>query len=126
MKEYIGRSIDIKNKINKHLTNLTGIDKDFYSTLSNKNLMELKSVLADINNVLTLKMTISAINWICSYFMFSETEKNEIIKATNEIKPNTNGFDIHISQAIKIVAEVKCISPVNNSDKFGAAQRAAI
>lgn len=126
MKNYEGRNIDLKNKINHHLSKLTRIEADYYSKLNQRDLIELKNVLADINNVLTFKMTISATNWICDYFELSELERAEILKKVDETKPNTNGFDIHINNKYKIVAEVKCISPVNNGEKYGAAQRASI
>ena len=37
-------------------------------------------------------------------------------------KPNSNGFDIQLDDEKKIIAEVKCIVPINNGEKYGAAQ----
>ncbi len=124
MKYYEGRHADLKNRINKHLKKLTKQDKDFdfYSAMTQTDLIELKTVLADINNVLTFKTTISAAIWLCNFFNLDTKSKNKILETVDKTKPNTKGFDILISEPYKIIAEVKCISPVNNGDKFGAAQ----
>lgn len=122
MKYYEGRQLDLKNRINNHLKKLTGNDVDFYSGLTQKDLIELKTVLSDINNVLTFKTTISAANWLCTYFRFDEGTRDRVLQIVDATKPNTKGFDILITEPVKIIAEVKCISPVNNGGKFGAAQ----
>lgn len=120
--QYTGRHNDLKGKINKHLKKLTGQDLDFYSKFNLEDLIELKTVLADINNVLTFRTTITAVNWLTDFFEFETKTKEEILKTIDQIKPNTKGFDIDISEPFKIIAEVKCISPVNNGGKFGSAQ----
>lgn len=124
MKHYEGRHIDLKNRINKHLKKLTkqNQDFDFYSAMTQTDLIELKNVLADINNVLTFKTTISAAIWLCDFFTLDIDLKTKILETVDKTKPNTKGFDLLISEPYKIIAEVKCISPVNYGDKFGAAQ----
>lgn len=122
MTHYDGRERDLKNRINKHLQKLTGKDIDFYSNMTQSDLIELKTVLADINNVLTFKTTITAANWLCNIYGIDKDTKKNILETVDQIKPNTKGFDIHISEPYKIIAEVKCISPVNNGGKFGGAQ----
>ena len=54
MSLYIGRNTDLMNRLNDHLKKLTGLDKDYFSRLSQNDLLDLKTVLADINNLLTL------------------------------------------------------------------------
>ncbi len=122
MTHYDGRHTDLKNRINKYLKKLTGQDLDFYSGMTQSDLIELKTVLADINNVLTFKTTLTAANWLCNLFGLDTNTKENILETVDQIKPNTKGFDIHISEPYKIIAEVKCISPVNNGGKFGGAQ----
>jgi hypothetical protein len=125
-KNYLGRLNDLRERLNKHLKALTGLDKDYFSKLKQYDLLELKTVLSDLNNILTFRTTISASSWICKYFQFNNSFKNEILRKVDNIKPNTNGFDIYISNPIKIAAEVKCIAPINNGNKYGAAQWNAI
>ena len=71
MDTYIGRYNSLKKRLNNHLKKLTGIEKDYFSDLNQNDLLELKSVLYDINNVLTLKVTLSAADWICDFFKVS-------------------------------------------------------
>ena len=122
MKNYDGRNINLKNRINEHLKKLTNIDYDFYSNMSQEVIIGLKSVLSDINNVLTFKLTITSTIWLCNFFEVDEQTRQNILKTIDDTKPNTKGFDIHFPKPFKIIAEVKCISPVNEGGKFGAAQ----
>ena len=122
MKQYEGRQKDLKKRVNNHLKKLTGQDLDFYSSLTQSDLIELKTVLADINNVLTFQTTIVAANWLCSLFKFDKATSKDILQQIDQTKPNTKGFDILIPEPFRIIAEVKCISPVNKGMKFGAAQ----
>ena len=39
------------------------------------------------------------------------------------IKPNTNGYDIEITNPNKIIAEIKCNVPINNGSAYGSAQK---
>lgn len=122
MKIYIGRHNDLKNRLNNHLKRLTGLDKDFISNFKQSDFLDLKMVLKDINNLLTLKMTISAAYWLCDFFNIDTLQKELILNKVDSTKPNTNGFDIHIIDPQKIIAEVKCILPINNGERYGDAQ----
>lgn len=126
MKKILGRNNELKNKLNKHLCKLTGRELDFYSQLKNDDILELKTVLSDIHNLLTLKLTFEAANWICDYFKITNDERLKIIKKIDETKPNEQGFDILLQYPIKLIGEVKCTSPINKGSKFGVAQRNSI
>jgi len=121
-----GRNTLLKNRINQHLYKLTGNDIDYYSRLKQNDLIELKTVLADINNVFTFKLTISAAKWICKYFNLGKEDKIKILKNVDKASPNSKGFDIDIKEPFKIIAEVKCVSPIKNGPKFGVAQHDSI
>src|SRR2546430_1835494 len=110
MREYEGRHSDLKNRINSHLKKLTGQDIDFFSKLKQNDLIELKTVLADINNVLTFKMTIASGKWLSKYFNFEKNVAKATMASIDKIKPNSKGYDIHITTPFKIIAEVKCMS----------------
>jgi hypothetical protein len=122
MNLFEGRRLYLKNKLNRHLRKLTGHNIDFFSKLTQADIIELKTVLADINNFLTFQPTISAVKWIFKYFKIDAKTRREIIVKIDNTKPNSKGFDIHIPSPYNIIAEVKCTSPVNNGGKFGAAQ----
>jgi len=126
MNQYEGRQADLQMRINKHLVKLTGSDIDFYSKLTQNDLVELKTVLSDIHNVLTLQLTIFAVNWLCDFFKIDSPSKSLLLDSVNRTKPNAKGYDIQLMHPYKIIAEVKCISPVNNGSRFGAAQSDSI
>lgn len=126
MKNYLGRNKTIKDKLNQHLSKLTGIEADYYSNLKNENILELKTVLSDIHNLLTLKLTIASAKWVCEFFEIGDVEFKKIVDKVDATKPNQSGFDLLIHKPIKLVAEVKCTSPINNGSKFGVAQRNSI
>ena len=125
-KDKYNRSKDLARKLNDFVSKLTSDNKDYFETLNQEQLIELKLALSDINNVLTLKTTCFFANWLSEFFEFEKDEKDKLIEKVNQTKPNTNGYDIEIDNTYKIVAEIKCIIPINNSNKFGAAQRNAI
>lgn len=120
------RSAQLKTKLNVHLSKLTGQTTDYYEKLSSSDIVELKNVLSDIHNLLTFKMTISAANWLSFFFQLNQTETRHLLDEIDNTSPNAKGFDIFALHPHKIVAEVKCISPMNQGTKFGAAQRNSI
>jgi hypothetical protein len=126
MKQYEGRYLNLKNRINEHFSKLTGLDTDFFSKMKQADIIQLKTVFADINNVLTLKLTNEAAVWLCKYFEIDEKNKKAILTRIDAVKPNSKGFDIVIEEPYKIIAEVKCTSPVNDGGAFGAAQHDSI
>ncbi len=123
--EIYDRTTELKKKLNGFLKNLTKSDKDYYSTFNQSQLLDLKMALSDVNNVLTLKTTLAFGHWIADFFNLSNEEHKQIVKEINETKPNTNGFDIQVSKR-KIIAEIKCIIPINKGFYYGAAQRNSI
>ena len=125
MSEYYERTEDLKNKINGFLGELTGKAEDYYSKLSQDELIEFKSALSDINNILTLKTTYSFVEWLSASLSLSGNKTQEIKKQIESIKPSTNGYDIKIPD-LKIIAEIKSIVPVNRGNYYGAAQRDSI
>lgn len=126
MRNYSGRTIEFKNKLNNHLSKLTGVETDYYSKLKSADLLKLKTVLSDINNLLTLKLTVASTDWICEFFNIQESYKSKIIETIDLTKPNETGFDILIQEPIKLIGEVKCTIPINNGNRFGVAQSNSI
>jgi hypothetical protein len=99
---------------------------DYYSTLSAKSVVELKSVLSDINNILTLKVTIGFVDWLSTHLMLSPEAKEEARRIVLGSKPNSNGFDLLLEHPVPLVGEVKCNIPINGGTVYGAAQRIGI
>lgn len=127
MKEETKRSESLKKKLNLHLNKLVNTeDKDFYSSIHTDDLINLKMLLSDINNILTLKLTEAAIHWLSEYFKLSLAEKELILSETDKVNPNSNGFDIKFDGSLKIIAEVKCNVPSSEGNRYLAAQRNSI
>ena len=120
------RTLDLEERLNQFLQNLTNTKNNYFESLSQKQLIELKSTLSDINNVLTLKTTMSFSYWLSKYFKFTKSEEIELINKINSSKPNSNGFDIELTNRFNIIAEIKCIIPINQGTYYGAAQRNSI
>tara|TARA_R110000787_G_scaffold1497_12_gene6376 strand:- start:14931 stop:15437 length:507 start_codon:yes stop_codon:yes gene_type:complete len=90
-------------------------------------LLKLKTVLSDINNIVTMKLTLAFVDWLSEKLCWNEIEKSAVLKGIYSTKPNTNGFDLEANVGtIPIIAEVKCNIPVNGGDSYGAAQKAGI
>ncbi|WP_296144785.1 hypothetical protein [uncultured Flavobacterium sp.] len=122
MKNFIGRNAELKEKVNKHLQKLTHTETDFYTALKQEDILELKTVLSDINNLLTFKLTLAAGNWLSEFFSLNLKQKELVLDKIDRTKPNEQGYDILIYEPIKLIAEVKCNSPVKEGAKFGAMQ----
>lgn len=121
------RDLALQARINSHLSRITGIKKDYYQSLSISDIFELKTVLADINNTLTYKTTMYAAEWLIDFFQLDKVDSEKLLDQIKITKPNSNGFDIYIiNENLKVIAEVKCINPINLGHKFGSAQKNSI
>lgn len=116
-----GRLKTLNNKIDNSLSVLTGNYTNYTEKFTAKNYLRLKSTLSDVNNVLTLKLTFSFIDFISEKFDFSQDTILDLKNKINEIGPNTKGFDIEYTEPIKILAEIKCID--SETGKFSAMQK---
>lgn len=117
------RTITLLDKYTKFIKSIDTVNIENNFTLGK--LIELKSVLSDINNIMTLISTRSIARKLSGKLSFNNEDRERLFKAIENQKPNTNGFDIRIDSPIKILVEVKCNSLIHNK-KFGAAQINAI
>jgi hypothetical protein len=99
---------------------------DYYSALGDESLLSLKSLLADINNIFTLRICFSFVDWLAVRFKLEAAQVTLIRSALQRTKPSANGFDVHILEPIQVVAEAKCNLPINAGTKYGSAQRKGI
>lgn len=122
-KETYKRTEDL---LNRYASFITSIRKD-NNYLSFDKILSLKSVLSNINNILTLIATISFAKKISDILCLNDEDRNRILKDIDDKKANSNGFDVEIiTEQYKIIAEVKCNRPINNKDKFGQQQKNGI
>ncbi len=117
------REVALKTAFNRTVVGLLGIEeRDYYSKLTTDQMLNLKTALSDINNLITLRLAFSLERWICDRFNISEGARKTIHDTIRSSKPNTNGYDIELS-APDTIAEIKCNIPINAGRVYGAAQR---
>ena len=113
------RTINLLDKYTKFIKSID--TEDIGNNLTLDKLIELKSILSDINNIMTLISTRSIATKLSDILSFKNEDRERIFNDIDKQKPNTNGFDIRIDSPVKILVEVKCNSLIRNK-KFGAAQ----
>jgi hypothetical protein len=100
---------------------------DYYSNLSANGFLNLKSILSDINNILTMKVSIAFTQWVSETLVLNDEVTQSLISNVLETKPNANGFDIEFAdQHVRIIAEIKCNVPINGGTLYGSAQKDGI
>ncbi len=113
----------LKERLNTVLNEVVGKEKrDYCSSMSFNDLLCLKTALSDVNNVITLRLTLSLVDWIGETFKLTEEKVAEMKQKVLSTKPNANGYDVDCNDP-DIVAEVKCNIPINKGSTYGADQK---
>jgi hypothetical protein len=121
------RDEEIKRRVNTFLENAFQLPTDdYYGRLDLKHLLGLKSALSDINNALTLRLTLQFLDWLEIALAFKPEDSKRLRATVFGAKPSANGYDIQCLAPVPLAAEVKCNIPVNGGTKYGAAQRNGI
>lgn len=121
------RDHELRYRINAFLQNAFALPEgDYYSKLDLQKLLSLKSALSDINNALTMRLTLGFLDWAENALSFDADSISKVRASVLGAKPSSNGFDIYCAGPLPFIAEVKCNIPVNGGVKYGAAQRIGI
>ena len=121
------REEELRNRLNNFfITYFSLPEDDYYGRLNSEKIISLKMALSDINNLLTMKITISFVNWIKKKLNLSQELEEKIMSEILSTKPSTNGYDIISNEVVKLIAEVKCNIPINAGIRYGSAQRNGI
>lgn len=121
------RDKQLKERLNGFLVNKMGLPEyDYYGNMTANDILELKSVLSDINNSFTLKVSLAFVEWLAKLLEYDSVVRSEMQQGIQATKPNANGYDIEITHPEKVIAEVKCNIPINNGAVFGSAQKHSI
>lgn len=114
-------------RLNNFLTTRLGLPaNDYSSKLDLMGLLSLKTALSDINNLITVKLSLGLADWISEKYQLSEDQRVSMRENITKTKPNANGFDVWLGYPIAFVAEVKCNIPINGGRRYGAQQRQGI
>src|SRR3954464_37307 len=107
LKKY-NRETELKERFNHFIsTKVTGEFKDYYSSLSVEDFVEIKTTLSDINNIITYKTTISFMNWLSDLFPYVKNNHQLYMDQVLGTKPSDNGYDIVVTGEVNILAEIK-------------------
>lgn len=120
------RKDDLSSAFNDFWRKALNSNEDYYSKLTLKEFVHLKKAITNINNIITMLVTESFVKTLHKDGVISTPQQSEMLEQLFETHANTNGFDVEYSAGqMKIVAEVKCNIPVNETS-FGAAQENSI
>ena len=120
------RKDDLSSAFNDFWRKALNSNEDYYSKLTLKEFVNLKKAITNINNIITMLVTESFVTTLHDDGVISTPQQSEMLEQLFETHANTNGFDVEYSAGqMKIVAEVKCNIPVNETS-FGAAQENSI
>ena len=120
------RKDDLSSAFNSFWQEALNSKEDYYSKLTLKEFVNLKKAITNINNIITMLVTESFVKTLHTDGVISTPQQSKMLEQLFETHANTNGFDVEYSAGqMKIVAEVKCNIPVNETS-FGAAQENSI
>lgn len=127
MESVYSREVHLCSALNQFLiTELKLPPSDYASKLTMSSLLNLKSVLSHINNLITLKLTLGLADWICDKYNLDVALRAQLRRIVLATKPNANGFDLYLGVPVAFVAEVKCNLPINGHNRYGAQQKKGI
>jgi hypothetical protein len=120
------RKDDLSSAFNDFWRKALNSNEDYYSKVTLKEFVHLKKAITNINNIITMLVTESFVKTLHKDGVISTPQQSEMLEQLYETHANTNGFDVEYNAGqMKIVAEVKCNIPVNETS-FGAAQENSI
>ena len=121
------KDVELSRRINQFLVQAFGLPKeDYYARLSITNFLALKAALSDINNAVTMRLTLCFVDWAARVFPMDALATNKLRAAVLQSKPSSNGYDLYCDGPTPFIAEVKCNVPINGSERYGSAQRTGI
>ena len=113
---------DVAKELNDFFMEEFDLKKDdYYAKLDINGVLRLKNVLSNINNILTKKLSVAFAELVTEKLSLPKTVKDEMIAEIQKRSANANGYDIKVSEPVKIIAEVKCNIPINGGTVYGSA-----
>lgn len=132
MSENVDRERNLADKFNKASCEIFN-SKIEYKDLKISHFIELKNVLSNIHNIITMKVTEAFINKLEDGFI-NPDQADRMKSLVNNTSANANGYDVRYDESTKldikkgdkkILAEVKCNLPYNKLT-FGSDQKKRI
>ncbi|MDQ1835499.1 MULTISPECIES: hypothetical protein [Massilia] len=121
------RDEEISRRINEFFARAFRMPPDdYYSRLTLTDILSLKSALSDINNAITMQLTLHFVEWVGCVLSMDLVTRRNLRAAVLASKPSSNGYDVWCEKQPRFIAEVKCNIPINGGNKYGADQRTGI
>ena len=105
----------LKLQFNEVWSSILKEKKDYYSYMDDHSFDLLKNAVSNLENINTLKTTLSYISKLKQIFDISDKEVNAIEESVRTTSPYYEGYDVEYKGVINVIAEIKCNMPVNNS-----------
>jgi hypothetical protein len=120
------REEELRRRVNRFLEQAFDLPAaDYYARLDLQALLGLKSALSDINNTLTLRLTLGFLKWAAQTLSLAEEDVELLRAQILASKPSSNGYDVQF-HAPPFIAEVKCNVPINGGAVYGSAQQSGV
>lgn len=91
-------------------------DKE-YDDLSFCDLLKLKELVKNVNNVATYRLTLAFVGWLLEVGIINQNDAGMMIKNISSQNPNAQGYDVVYQMSLNgksgIIAEVKCNIPIS-------------
>lgn len=123
----INREEQLQDSFNLFWNNsLQTTGEDYYSKMSIQDLIALKNCISCVNIIITLKTTLSFVDYILSRGIVSRTVAKQMKAKILGTNANANGFDLeYTGKKYNVIAEIKCNNPISHNT-FGAKQNEGI
>lgn len=83
-----------------------------YQNLSFCDVLTLKQMLSQFNNIATGRLSLAFVAWLQNINFIGSNQASNMVKQIWNSNPNANGYDIAYAGTRNIVAEVKCNVPM--------------
>lgn len=121
------KDAELSRRINQFLVQAFGLPTDdYYARLNTRDFLALKAALSDINNAVTMRLTLCFVAWVGRVLPVDALATDKLREAVLQSKPSSNGYDLYCDGPAPFIAEVKCNVPINGSVRYGSAQRTGI
>lgn len=94
------RDADLHRRINAFLCKAFHLpERDYFGEMDLGSLLELKSVLSDINNTLTMRLTLRFVDWAAKTLQMDQAALMRLRNDVLNTKPSSNGYDVSFAHA---------------------------
>lgn len=106
------REKELKDGFNNIFSTILG-NLDLYSNIDFVGLVKLKTAVSNINNIITLKITLAFIKKLKNVLGISDNQVDAMMKIVDSTSANTNGYDLEYTDNKKFITDLKSKGIIN-------------